>query len=45
VTYGNLAAVTVQPMGDPSRKRNLAQMVQELNPTMPATSLVCPTHP
>ena len=45
VTYGNLAAVTVQPMGDPSRKRNLAQMVQELNPTMPASSLVCPTHP
>ncbi|HVR01100.1 MAG TPA: hypothetical protein VMT47_03140 [Polyangia bacterium] len=45
VTYGNLSAIVLQPLGDPSRKRNLAQMLQELSPTTLSTSLVCPTHP
>jgi len=45
VTYGNLSAIVLQPVGDPSRKRNLAQMLQELSPSTLSTSLVCPTHP
>ncbi|HEY2728416.1 MAG TPA: hypothetical protein VGK52_00655 [Polyangia bacterium] len=45
VTYGNLSAIVLQPMGDPSRKRSLPQMLQELSPNTLSTSLVCPTHP
>jgi hypothetical protein len=45
VTYGNLSAIVLQPMGDPSRKRSLSQMLQELSPSTLSTSLVCPTHP
>jgi hypothetical protein len=45
VTYGNLQTIVVQPMGDASRKRGLAVMLQEFNPTVVASSLSCPTHP
>jgi hypothetical protein len=45
VTYGNLAAIVLQPMGDPSRKRTLAAMIQELTPGNQSGSLSCPMHP
>jgi hypothetical protein len=45
VTYGNLATIVLQPMGDPSRKRTLAAMIQELTPTNLNGALTCPMHP
>ncbi|HEX4404021.1 MAG TPA: hypothetical protein VH560_04285 [Polyangia bacterium] len=45
VTYGDLATIVLQPMGDPSRKRTLAAMLQELSPTNQVGSLSCPMHP
>jgi hypothetical protein len=45
VTYGNLGLDFIQPMGDPTRKRLLSAMLQELNPTgLNTTSLSCPGH-
>jgi hypothetical protein len=43
VSY-NVSAISLQPMGDPTRKRPLSSMLQEFSPTTGST-LTCPTHP
>jgi hypothetical protein len=44
VTYGNLSVISLQPKGDPTRKRTLQSMLAEFNPTSLSTSLSCPSR-
>src|SRR5207249_3476447 len=45
VTYSNLGAISVQPVGDVSRKLPLSTMLAQFTPTMVSTSVTCPTRP
>jgi hypothetical protein len=42
VSYG-VGTLVVQPVGDPSRKRSLSTMLNELNPATNSAFLTCPT--
>ena len=43
VAYG-IQTVSVQPVGDPTRKAGLSTLLQAFAPTSVSTSLVCPSH-
>jgi hypothetical protein len=43
VTY-NINAISLQPKGDPTRKRTLQSMLAEFNPSGLSTTLSCPSH-
>jgi hypothetical protein len=43
VSY-NVSTISLQPVGDPTRKRPLSTMLQEFSPTT-GSVLTCPTHP